>query len=74
MVQNHLLQLLALITMEAPISLDPSDIRLQKLNILKALTIEDCHIQQYEGYRDEPGIPKDSQTETYAELKIAIDP
>jgi glucose-6-phosphate 1-dehydrogenase len=73
MVQNHLLQLLALLTMEAPVSLDPEDIRVQKLNILKALTVEECHVQQYEGYRDEPSIPEDSQTETYAELKISID-
>ena len=73
MVQNHLLQLLALLTMEAPISLDPEDIRMQKLNILKALQINECHIQQYEGYRSEKGIPSDSQTETYAELKMSID-
>ena len=72
MIQNHLLQLLALITMEAPVSLNPEDIRFQKLNVLKALQIHDCHIQQYEGYRNEKGIDRDSQTETYAELKMTI--
>ncbi|OQY35045.1 MAG: glucose-6-phosphate dehydrogenase [Spirochaetaceae bacterium 4572_59] len=73
MVQNHLLQLLALLTMEAPVSLDPESIRHQKLNILRALSIKDCHIQQYEGYRSEETIPDDSETETYAELKMNID-
>ena len=73
MVQNHLLQLLALLTMEAPITLDSDDIRNQKLNILKALKVHSCHIQQYEGYREEINISPDSQTETYAELKMSID-
>ncbi len=73
MVQNHLLQLLALVTMEAPVSLDPEDIRFQKMNILKALQVHDCHIQQYDGYREEEGVDKGSQTETYAELKMSID-
>ncbi len=73
MIQNHLLQLLALITMEAPVSLEPESIRHQKLNILRALTVKECHIQQYEGYRLESKISGNSQTETYAEMKLSID-
>jgi len=72
MVQNHLIQMLALLTMEAPVSLSPEDIRVQKMNILKALVVKECHVQQYEGYRNESTIADDSVTETYAELKMEI--
>ncbi len=72
MVQNHMFQLLALLTMEAPVSLDPEEIRIQKMAILKALEIRECCIQQYEGYRSEPKVSEDSETETYAEMKLEI--
>ncbi|MBD3422517.1 MAG: glucose-6-phosphate dehydrogenase [Chitinivibrionales bacterium] len=73
MVQNHLMQLICLLTMEAPVSLDPEEIRAQKINILKALRVTDCCRFQYNGYRDEAGVAPDSSTETYAELKLFID-
>jgi len=72
MVQNHLLQLLCLLTMEAPLTLDPEDIRAQKIQILRALRIDECHRFQYEGYRDEKGVAADSVTETYAEVRMSI--
>jgi len=72
MVQNHLMQLLSLITMEAPVSLDAEDIRIQKINLLKALSFLECYRYQYDGYRDEKGVAPDSSTETYAELKLLI--
>ena len=72
MVQNHLFQLLALLTMEAPVSLDPEDIRIQKMAILKAMEIKECRIKQYEGYQKEPKVDPDSETETYAEMKLEI--
>ena len=72
MVQNHLMQMLCLLTMEAPVSLDAEDIRSQKMNVLKAMEVEECYRSQYEGYRDEPDIAPDSQTETYAEMKLKI--
>ncbi len=72
MVQNHLFQLLALLTMEAPVSLEPEEIRLQKMAILKAMEVKECRIQQYEGYRSEPKVAPDSETETYAEMKLEI--
>ena len=40
MVQNHLFQMLCLTAMDPPVSLDPEDIRSQKINILKAIEIE----------------------------------
>ena len=73
MVQNHLTQLLSLLTMEAPASLDPEDIRAQKMNILKNLRVADSYRYQYKGYLDEDGVPDDSTTETYAEVILYID-
>ena len=72
MIQNHLMQLLCLLTMEAPVSLDAEDIRVQKMNVLKAIEVVDCNRGQYEGYLDEEGVAADSQTETYAEMKLKI--
>jgi len=73
MVQNHIMQLLCLMTMEPPISLNAEDIRIQKLNVLKALQIESCNRYQYEGYQQEDGVKDNTETETYAELKLHID-
>lgn len=72
MVQNHLFQLLSLLTMEAPVSLAPEDIQAQKLNLLKSISVESCRRYQYEGYQNEDGIAPDSTTETYVELKLHI--
>jgi glucose-6-phosphate 1-dehydrogenase len=72
MVQNHLIQMLALLTMEAPVSLDPEDITVQKVNILKALEVVRFARGQYEGYRKEPMVDPDSSTETYVELELRI--
>ncbi len=73
MIQNHLFQLLCLVTMEPPVSLDSEDIRNQKINILKNLRVVSSHRRQYEGYRKEKGIDKNSDTETYAEMELRID-
>jgi glucose-6-phosphate 1-dehydrogenase len=72
MVQNHLLQMLCLTTMDPPVSLDPEDIRSQKINILKAIEIEEVSRGQYAGYLDEKDVSPDSTTETWAELKLKI--
>jgi glucose-6-phosphate 1-dehydrogenase len=72
MVQNHLFQLLSLLTMEAPSSLDTQDICLQKISLLRAVSVESCHRYQYVGYRDEKNVAPGSTTETFAELKLAI--
>lgn len=72
MAQNHLMQLLCLMTMEAPVSLDAEDIRAQKVDVLKTITIEEVHRYQYEGYHAEKGVRPDSTTETLAEIKLAI--
>ncbi|MBI9101185.1 MAG: glucose-6-phosphate dehydrogenase [Spirochaetales bacterium] len=73
MIQNHLFQLLCLVTMEAPVSLNSEDIRNQKINILKNLRVVNTYRGQYEGYRNEKGIKENSDTETYAEMELRID-
>lgn len=72
MVQNHLIQLLALITMEPPVSLDSEEIKAQKMNLLKSVAVEEIYRYQYDGYLSERGVRPDSTTETYAELKLSI--
>ncbi len=72
MVQNHLLQLLALLTMEAPVNLDSDEVKIQKINLLKTITIDEIYRYQYEGYRAERGVDPESITDTFAELKLSI--
>ncbi len=73
MAQNHLMQLLCLMTMEAPVSLDAEEIRAQKVNVMKTISIDSVHRYQYEGYRGERGVKPNSTTETFAEIKLHID-
>ncbi len=72
MVQNHLIQMLALLTMEVPVSLNADDIRVQKINILKALEVTRYKRGQYEGYRREKMVAADSTTETFVEMELHI--
>ncbi len=72
MIQNHLIQLLCLMTMEAPVSLDPKDIKSRKIDILRVMElVKSCRFQ-YEGYHDENGVAQNSTTETFAEQKLLI--
>ena len=73
--QNHLLQVLALLAMERPVALQPDDIREEKLKVLRAippLVPEDCVLGQYTaadgkpGYLDDPTVPKGSKQATFA--------
>lgn len=75
MVQSHLLQMLALITMEPPKSLDSAEIRKNKIEVLKKTTIDNqsAIFGQYIGYLSEQGIPSDSSTETFVCLKAQVD-
>ena len=75
-VQNHLLQVLALITMEPPSALNREAIRDQRALVLKAvrpLTPRDVVRGQFRGYRDERGVDPNSQVETFAALRLRID-
>lgn len=76
MFQNHLLQLLALVTMEPPISLAADAIRNERVKIfstVRPILLSDTVRAQYEGYRSAEGVPPDSQTPTFAALKLYID-
>ncbi len=72
-VQNHMLQLLALITMEAPTHLSGEHVRDAKTAVLRATRIEDMIRGQYEGYTKVKGVFPKSSTETFAALKLRID-
>jgi len=79
-IQNHLLQVLALVSMEVPSSFAPDDIRDEKAQVLRAmraLTLDDvannCVRGQYAGYREEKGVQADSQVPTYAAMRLMID-
>jgi glucose-6-phosphate 1-dehydrogenase len=75
-VQNHLLQLLCNIAMEPPPNTDIERVRDEKVKVLRSirtLAPKDIVRGQFEGYRDEPGVKKDSQIETYVALHLAID-
>ncbi len=77
--QNHLLQLLALLTMSEPACFDAEHIRTNRLAILKKLqpltrhTIAEQFVRaQYAGYRDTTGVGAASDTETFFELKAEL--
>jgi glucose-6-phosphate 1-dehydrogenase len=86
-IQNHLLQLLALTAMEEPISFNADDLRAEKEKVLAAVRLpEDLSThsargqfaggwqggEQVQGYLEEEGIPADSTTETYAAIRVDI--
>ncbi|MBI1277119.1 MAG: glucose-6-phosphate dehydrogenase [Anaerolineaceae bacterium] len=76
MFQNHLLQLLALVTMEAPNGFNATDLRNEKLKVLSAIrpiALNDTVRGQYEGYIGTEGVAPDSKTPTYTALKLHID-
>jgi glucose-6-phosphate 1-dehydrogenase len=77
-VQNHLLQILALVAMEPPSGAftDPDPVRDKKLDLFKAIPAADpsAYVRgQYEGYRDVDGVARDSTTETYAAMRLQVD-
>ncbi len=75
-VQNHLFQTLALLTMEPPVSPHSDELRDAKEDVfksLRSLTREDVVRGQYDGYRDEPGVAPDSDVETFVAVRLHID-
>jgi glucose-6-phosphate 1-dehydrogenase len=74
--QNHLLQLLSLIAMEAPVRPGPTALWDRKLEVFQAIADVDptqCVRGQYDGYRTIPGVAKGSDTETYVALRLQVD-
>ncbi len=75
-VQNHLLQVIALLAMDPPTGHEPQAMQAEKLRLFRAmrpLGPQDVVRGQFKGYRDEPGVAKDSQVETFAALRLHID-
>ena len=80
MIQNHLMQVVAMAAMEPPSSFDPEALRDERAKLLRAVRSfrpEDVALNtvraQYAGYRAEPGVASDSCTPTFAALRLAID-
>jgi glucose-6-phosphate 1-dehydrogenase len=80
MFQNHLLQLLALVSMEPPVSFEADALRNEKVKVLNALRplglpeVARYTVRgQYRGYLDEEGVQSGSQTATYAAVQLFID-
>jgi glucose-6-phosphate 1-dehydrogenase len=80
MIQNHLMQLLALIAMEPPASSTPDALRDEKAKVLSAVRRVDAEYAtensaraQYNGYTSEPGVDPESATATYGAIKLHVD-
>jgi glucose-6-phosphate 1-dehydrogenase len=74
-VQNHLFQVLSNLAMEPPVRSDGESLRDEKVKVLKAIPpIEEKNLirGQFHGYRDEKGVARDSQMETFAALQLEI--
>jgi glucose-6-phosphate 1-dehydrogenase len=79
-IQNHLLQVMSLVTMEVPASFSADDIRDEKSQVLRSVRNLDLNDVanhavrgQYRGYREEDGVAPDSQTPTFAAMRFMID-
>jgi len=75
-VQNHLFQVVTLLAMEPPAGLGAEALRNEKAKVFKTmrpLTPVDLVRGQFIGYRNEPGVAKDSDIETYCALRLFID-
>jgi glucose-6-phosphate 1-dehydrogenase len=75
-VQNHLLQMVALMAMEPPASQDPGAFRDEKVKVFKAMKpLDPANVVrgQVEGYLDEKGVAEGSDTETFAAMTLEIE-
>ena len=74
MLQNHMLQVLSLIAMEAPCRMDAKEIRREKVKVLSATRLGKKFITgQYEGYLGEQGVGPESMTQTFVAGDLYID-
>ncbi len=74
--QNHLLQVVACLAMDPPPGGDFSVVREERVRLLRSIVpLDPPHVVrgQYRGYRDEPGVAKGSQTETFCAVRLRID-
>jgi len=75
-IQNHLLQVVSYLAMEAPSSIYPEAMRDEQAKVLRnvrPMSVDDMVLGQFRGYRDEPGVAIDSCVPTYAALRFSVD-
>jgi glucose-6-phosphate 1-dehydrogenase len=75
-IQNHMLQVVAILAMEPPVATHPESVRDEKVKVFRAirpLSARDLVRGQYAGYREEKGVAPDSTVETFAALRLQID-
>ena len=75
-IQNHLLQVLSSVIMDAPLQSAPSALRDEKSRVLRAIRPLDAQSivrGQYHGYRTAPGVAENSTVETYAAVRLFVD-
>ncbi|MGH6612532.1 MAG: glucose-6-phosphate dehydrogenase, partial [Burkholderiaceae bacterium] len=75
-VQNHLLQVIELLEMDAPVGRDFESMRTERLRLFRAmrpLKPREVVRAQFRGYRNEEGVARDSKVETFAALRLHID-
>lgn len=75
-IQNHLLQIVAILAMECPIGNESTYLRDEKVKVFNAIRpLSRSHLVrgQFRGYRDEPGVAADSKVETFAALRLHVD-
>lgn len=80
MFQNHLLQLMTITAMEAPVRFEADAVRDEKVKVLRSIKpltgadfAQHTYRGQYRGYREIPGVVPDSETATFAALRFQID-
>ncbi len=75
-VQNHLLEIVSMLAMEPPVGMSSEAMRDEKVKVLRALRLDGERAVvrgQYEGYREEPDVARNSAVETYTALRFGID-
>jgi glucose-6-phosphate 1-dehydrogenase len=75
-IQNHMLQVLAVLAMDPPVGEDVEAVRDEKARLLRAIApLDAAHIVrgQFRGYRDEQGVARDSKVETFAAVELRIE-
>jgi glucose-6-phosphate 1-dehydrogenase len=75
-IQNHMVQVSAILAMEAPVGNDPDALRDSRALLVKSmrpLSPSDVIRGQFRGYRQEPGVAPDSEVETFAAMRMHID-
>jgi glucose-6-phosphate 1-dehydrogenase len=75
-IQNHMLQLVASVAMDAPTTKDLEALRDEKVRLLRAIkpvTPADVVRGQFRGYRSEPDVARDSSMETFAAMRLRVD-